>query len=474
MSISQLELQFSDQSGIHTFEEVEDLFRAHGVGLLYIKELALKQDNEKNQIYLVSGGDANSIVNTFDAKVCYRSPSKSTRKRKSRAGDPKVEMLLDFYWLNSDGSAYPAPRARIINYFQFPEARLSGFLSGCQHPPDALRRDHQAAYGKRVLLLGINHDGATFGLVLTEKHDPLTLALPDLKRSKLFPALFEHVIGGKIGKSPRELLIDELSELSGIWHPSVTLRRTDPQPIPFKGNQGAGFTLEALLGVPRNADKAPDKYGFELKTFKPSGRISLMTPTADLGAEGDLSFRDFMDSYGWTGARHSDRKVFNGTFKFHEEKTTRGGDSLVLDLAGFNSSYDALTTDAETASVNLCHAFKKDAVSGWSFQKLLEGWQDKHSSAAYVEYEKRPFTGQSSEHDFEYRFTGRVMACEGTSIWNFIQAIASKTVYYDPGHEIRPQGEPKQRPQWRISVTRSFHAVLDTLYDSVDELNLPA
>jgi hypothetical protein len=203
-------------------------------------------------------------------------------------------MLLNFSWLTKNGIPYRAPHAKIINYFQYPEARFSGFLKSCDGPPDAMRRDRQDLYGKRVLVLGPNDSGETFGLVLTERDDPVVSKFPDFPVSRLFPALHEHIIGAESGRSSRELLIAELTQLSGMWHPSITLKPRASAPIPFRGNQGAGFTLEALLKVARNSDKAPDKHGFELKAFQPSGRISLMTPTADLGFEGKSSFREFI------------------------------------------------------------------------------------------------------------------------------------------------------------------------------------
>ena len=38
----------NDQKGIPTFERLEDLFRSRGVQRFFLKELAEKQDNEKN------------------------------------------------------------------------------------------------------------------------------------------------------------------------------------------------------------------------------------------------------------------------------------------------------------------------------------------------------------------------------------------------------------------------------------------
>lgn len=76
-----------------------------------------------------------------------------------------------------------------------------------------------------------------------------------------------------------------------------------------KGAQGAGFTLEALLGVSANAKQSPDKHGYEIKAHGGS-RISLMTPSPDGGHQGSHSFREFMDRFG------SDGKKGDGSRRF--------------------------------------------------------------------------------------------------------------------------------------------------------------
>ena len=138
---------------------------------------------------------------------------------------------------------------------------------------------------------------------------------------------------------------------------------------------------------------------------------------------------------------------------------------------GFNESHDSLDPRMIEPLVGLINPGTSQVVSGWSFDKLLTGWNGKHASACYVEYEKRAYSGSRTEHDAEYRYTGRIFVCEGTNIWNYLRAIVAKTVYYDPAHEILPTGKTKQRPQWRLSVNQGFSNTLSTLYDKVAELN---
>lgn len=449
-------------SGITDFDQIEALFSDHGVKRLYIKKLATRQDNTKNQIVLASKGDqaGNSIGNIFPATPKIGSPSVSEKKAHSLVGVPKIEYLLDFYWLDASGQAFKAPGTKIINYFQYPEARLSGFFNRCAYRPEALKRKSQADFGTRVLFLGANDLGQVFGLVVTEKDDPVIQELPRFSQSSI-SVLSTHLIGSAL--SPDAALKAELLRHIKVWHPSISLKPAMPDPQPFRGNQGAGFTLEALLGIPRNASKAPDKYGFEIKSFRDGGKISLFTPTADQGAEADLSFRDFMARYGWRGAR-DDRQTFLGPFRYRKPKSPpRCAQTYMLDMPGYGTG----NLVGQGFPVELRDSASGMLLSGWSFEKLLKSWTEKHSQACYVEYEKRRHRG-SDAHDYEYKYTGKVFFCSGTDIWKYYRGIAKDKVIYDPGHEILDKdSRPTVRPQWRVSVNKKFEDTLKILYDRV-------
>lgn len=453
--------------GFDSFQQVEELFQSQGVKQIYVKHLSKKQDNDKNQIYLGKG--IGSITNILPTTLSLRSASESMRKRRSKRGRYKIEAKLDFEWFAADGQRYPSPDAKIIDYFQYPEVRMSGFLTQCVNPPDALRRRNQLRYGKRILILGANPQGKTFGLLLTELEDPLVTTFPILSDLPRIKILRTHILGGTIGSNPRDLLVEELTELSGIWHPSITLKPGDEHPVPFKGNQGAGFTLEALLNVPRNAKKEPDKHGFEIKSFKRGGKISLMTPTADTGQEGDLSFRDFMDKFGWIGKKGDGRIVFNGVHRYQKICASTG---YSLEVLGFEPIDKKFIEETKDITVCLIDPDSELMVSGWTFDKLLNCWSKKHASACYVEYEKRSYAGEGTEHDSEYRYTGKIYLGGGTSIFNYLMSIISKVVFYDAGHEISADGSTHQRPQWRISVTKKLIDSLKELYDEVEELSV--
>ena len=147
-------------AGITDLSELRRLLAAEGVRTAWVKKISPRQDNEKNQIYL--GGGLDGVTNIFPAKIDVRSASQSVAKRAAQPGRPKLEARLDFAWLRRDGTRSPAPGTRIIDYFQYPEVRLSGFRAGCVDAPDALRRERQALYGERWLVMGTAWHGQVF------------------------------------------------------------------------------------------------------------------------------------------------------------------------------------------------------------------------------------------------------------------------------------------------------------------------
>lgn len=457
--------------GVSSFEQLEKLFLDKGVRQIFVKHLPKKQDNEKNQIVLGSKG-ASNLLSLFPAEMRYRGPSSSRRKQKSKAGEPIIEMDLDFRWMYGDGSSFEAPDAKIINYFQYPEARFSGFFSKCKVKPGSLRRKDREKYSNRILILGSNYEtGITYGMALSDLDDPVVNSFPKLLEYGLVPILRTHVIGASFDRAPRDLLLDELKEIAGKWHPGVTLKQLNGPTIPCNDKRGGGLTLEALLNVPANALKEPDKHGYEVKSFKQGGKVSLMTPTADMGEEGRMKFRDFLQAYGWAPVRSgSVSRVFNGAFKYRKTKLCKHiGRTLVLDIHGYDPNVRKFDATEDSVFVTMKDLDDNLLVSGWSMDKLLSSWNDKHAAACYVEYEKRKYQGTDPKYKWEYRYTGKVILGEGTDIWKYLEGIGDHVVCYDPAHDITVKGKTNQRPQWRLQVKRDFETQLSSLYEKVTD-----
>lgn len=443
---------------VATFSQLSTLFERAGVRTLYFKRLAPKQDNEKNQIVL--GTNVTDLTSLFPASLSLRAPSTSELKRKSDLGRPITEGLLNFYWMDEQGNRFHAPNARLIDYFQYPEGRLSGFLKRCKWAPRAIRRRHQAKYGQRVLVMGSNAAGEVTALLLTEKDDPLSTTLSSTGSTDVSNLLEIISISDGAILSPAEELKQKLrSVIAHGWHSSV--RNKAGVIIPFKGNQGAGYTLEALLGVATNASKEPDFLGHEIKSYR-GEKLSIMTPTADGGPEGEMSFRDFMDQYGLPSKKDDGSIRFTGLARAGSVSKGRG---LSLRVEGYDATADVFDVDPARICVQQYADATGDVLSSWSAQKLADAWNAKHASAVYVKAEK----GTDAEGRDQYRFLSPFHVCEGTDVWRLLRAIARGVVYYDPAHSIYQDGVAKVRPQWRISTT-DFTSVLSQLYRQVSEV----
>lgn len=438
-------------SCITTTADLRALLGREGIRTAYIKLLSPKQDNEKNQIYLGSGLDG--VTNLFPATVHSRSASESTGKRNSKAGQPKLEARLDFAWLLDNGRREDAPNTRIIDYFQYPEVRLSGFLNGTKNAPRALRRNDQASYGRRILVLGTAADGKVLGHVLTERDDPIVANFPDLPLAGAAGVLLVLTIDGAPTVAPAEQLQQELAAIvRGGWYSSRIKRGAGI--VPFTGSQGGGYTLEALLGVAANGNKAPDRHGFEIKSFSGS-RISLMTPTPDGGFQGEHSFREFMARWGSPGQKGDGSLRFTGIHRCGEinERTCLG-----LRISGYDRETDRFA-DPERIAVELFHAGTDEIVASWSLEKLANCWNAKHANALYITYESRTGAGGLTE----YRYAAEWVTGKGTDVWKLLRAIDRGLVFYDPADTIYANGRAKVRSQWRINA-RGLPQAMQALY----------
>jgi len=399
---------------------------------VFLKRLA-RNDNEKNQIYL--GPSLDGLAAALGARLGLGSASESAKKPRSAQGVAKLVAHLQWTWIN-DGPDAPAPAAKLIHYFQYPEVRFSGFLSGCPDPPDALRRIRVDNYGDRLLLFGSNGSSVS-GMVIAAPPGESLPDPPGVTSSSLSDCLLELDL-----ENPRDTNA-MIRDLLGIWHPTIRLPKIDGPSIPFDGPQAAGYTLEALLGVPTNSIPGPDHFGSELKTFRFGGRTTLMTPVADRGEEKRLGVRNFLETHGHVGQdNHSLR--FTGTYR--ATQATKGRMLVATGRLGH-----ILTARA----VDLIDIQSRTNLAGWSVSHLGDSWLKKHDSAFYVQYERdRPRN--------RVRFLG-YYRCRHTSPERFLNAIDEGIVVYDPAHTLKA-GQLKVRPQWRISTSRK------TLPDTLERL----
>ena len=425
-----------------SFESIAELLAAFkGVGCdeVLVKPLATNQDNEKNQIYL---GKNMTMASYLPGSVSLRAPSSSAAKHLSNPGKPIVSLQLDFYWLWPGGISSAAPNASIIEYSQYPEVRLSGFSSSGAKSPNALRRDFQERYGRRYLVLGIS-EAKVFGSVVTEVGEPETVREFDYLPSWPLQPLLKVLDSGSNGIDEARL-IDEVQEICGRVHKPQVLKTEAHAPEEIAPiSQAGGWTLEALLGIPRNSRSGPDKYGFEIKSVG-STRTSIITPEPDLGYRAEAGVSAFLAKYGKTAKTDPEKLVFNGLQRCGQPNSTTG---TFLTIENWDFATNSPTGHGQP-NVLLVDKGSEVVVAGWSFAKLASSWTKKHAGALYLEAKKVKLTSGKVQG---YQFGPIGLLGKGTSPLLLLTQIARGQVFLDPGDSKRPDSPAKSRTQWRVN-----------------------
>jgi hypothetical protein len=421
---------------IRSLEGLLDAFRDAGATRVLCKRLA-ENDNSKQQVYLGGSFEALNLL-PFGALV-------------SEAGvaRPNLKAPLDLSWIDEEARIAPAPGAQLILYPDYPEVRLSGFLRSCETAPAALMRHVPADRRKfdnepdgRILFLALHPDrrviafAAAAGSEIAAQFEDYAARVRPIQRG-----VFLDLPIGK--RDARSELIARLKEIHAAgWHDS---RRLNAQHIvqPYKAQNGAGYTLEALFGIVPNSRAMPDFLGWELKACG-RDRVTLMTPEPDSGFYGDHGVEAFVRRFGHDAG--NDKLYFTG---LHRAGVRCKATGQQLTIRGFDEGVGKITS--VDGGVYLVADDGSDSA-GWSFRRLLEHWGRKHAAAAYVPYE-------TSAHPLpQYRYTSPASLGEGTEFVRFLRALIAGAIVYDPGSEVvhastrRPK--TKARSQFRTTKSR--------------------
>lgn len=257
--------------------EITTQLRALGADRAILKVLP-KNANDKNQIYFASS--FSPLYNNFDLSLAERGGSTSQTKDHSVPGSNIPEAVFNqFAWVKRDVTRVKAKNVKVIVYTQYPEARLSGFLSVENTMPQSLSVAYTKANSesKRLLVLGRLPGGACVGMVYLDMPAGLLkeiAGLPRLEKSKVCTVL-------QIDQGGAEKLFGQLARV--VSRPLNGCRLdTSGNTLPFTGTQVCGYTLEHALGIIPNAGKDGDIYGIELKTHT-QVKATLFTPEPDFG-----------------------------------------------------------------------------------------------------------------------------------------------------------------------------------------------
>ena len=432
-----------------TSSSIRSLFRDLGCDVVFRKRLA-PNDNTKNQIYLAA--DLTELALLPSGPPTTRRGSSG---RRSSPGAPIFWAPLNLEWITDTGRA-PAPEAKLIYYPQYPEVRASGLLQGSRGAPNfLLDPQREGRSNGRVLLLGVSSHSDRVHALLLPPEVPATGQLA-VEHVQPYGVLDEWRIRERDGAGPdgpRNLLLHELSRVHDLgWIRSCRLT-AEGRRIDYSAPNGAGFTLEAELGVTPNGHAAPDFMGWEVKqhavrSFRsPSfGQITLFTPEPDGGVYASEGAVEFVRRWGRFRDGATDRMEFTG---IHTVGRIHQTTSLRLELHGLGESRSSLDPDGCVALVSSTD----ELCATWSFAKLLGHWKRKHAAAAFVRSERR--LGESTDELVSYRFGSTVQLCEGATFERLLAGFSSGLIRYDPGlHIDRRPGEPwrpRKRNQFRVS-----------------------
>lgn len=412
---------------------------------MFFKSLS-ENDNSKQQIYL---GGSLEVLTFFPYGIVHA---------ESSLKEPNFKAALELYWVGPE-TVEKARGAQLILYPQYPEVRLSGFLAGCRTAPNVhlrpISRENRKGIDGRIMLFGITADGRTLAHLTPAGSK---LAYEVLLAPCVDTGLFKELpVTGTLTGDSKSLVIKKLREIQEMGPvASMRLDRFGNR-IPYKANNGGGYTLEALLGIKPNGDAAPDYLGWEIKAFSGS-HITVMTPEPDGGFYGENGVGAFVRRYG-RNITDKDQMYFTGRHYYGRADSTT---AMTLGLVGFDIMKGIITDVA--GRIVLTDSNGAEGAS-WSFSHLLTHWNRKHSSAAYVPYSSSPMDTPA------YVYGNPVMFGERTDFSRYLRALAIGLVVFDPGSKIDGVGSKKPKVKAR-SQFRVAKRNVRALYEYFNELDL--
>jgi hypothetical protein len=447
-----------------------------------------KNANDKNQVYFASS--FSSLYNNFDLSLAERGASTSLTKDHSVPGNLIPEAVFNtFSWMKRDGAQIKARNVKVIVYTQYPEARLSGFITVENTMPQSLSVTYTKAHpnSRRLLVLARLPCGACVGIVYLDFPDSLAAevaALPGLEGSRVCKVL-------NIDQGSGEKLFRQLTDI--VNRPMKGCRLDAfGNTLPFTGTQVCGYTLEHALGIIPNSGKDGDLYGIELKTHT-QVKVTLFTPEPDFGLYTE-SFETFMRQYGYEAAggewrvtgihRAGVRCAKSGlTLQVREFRVADPGNpktDWIRDEKGHRKPFPYDPSTSLTSKLGAVEVVLEDdkgnVAAGWSLERLMNNWGVKHNQVVYVSASKNdnPDADEVKQgYDYVVTFAPRVIWCRETSAERLLNAICSGVIYLDPAPKFVPAdpSKNKRRAQWRVN---DITEAIKILYEHTESRDLNA
>jgi hypothetical protein len=404
-------------------------FKSLGAERVFCKRLA-ENDNSKQQIYL---GGSFEVLSFFPHGEITAYPELKT---------PNFKAALDLYWFDEE-TLEKASGTQLILYPTYPEVRLSGFLSGCRIAPSEylhqIPKDQRRGTDGRVLIFGTTKDRHTLAY-LAPANSGLAQELLDKFFNTTHKNLFLELTLPVGSAQNKATVLAALSRIHKAGFHASCRRNKQGELVPYKANNGGGYTLEALLGITPNGKSEPDYLGWEIKSHS-SNRITLMTPEPQGGFYGERGVKEFVERFGHEVA--DGHMYFTGGHSIGKICKSTG---MTLDVRGFDQT--KLQVSDVNGAVRLIDPLGNEAAS-WPFAQLMSHWNCKHTFAAYVKY-----TLQKTH--LAYRYESPVVMGEHTDFTKFLFALCTGVIIFDPGSKVSnartSRSTVKARSQFRVNV----------------------
>lgn len=451
--------------------ELDKLIRIYsdlGCTRLYTKILP-QNANSKNQVYVGGSMEAVNILPINDISIS-KVNTEGSKSAKPKKESQTLWAKIDFSWVSEDGSAHIAPNTKLIVYPQYPEVRMSGFLTGCDDAPQELMGPTTVQSG-RVMFLGVNYQNKKiYGYVAAPESSIITAfnSHSDVRKGKLFQEIsITRYISRKDEKST---LLEELARIHSLDYITSKRLSSSGEITTCNAQNCGGYTLEAELGIIPNGRDEPDYLGYEIKSFTVksfdkigSARVTLMTPEPDRGFYADNGMTDFVHKYGYPDMKGvPDRLNFGG---IHKYGLTTKITQLKTELLGYDKDKNKIS-DVSSGMIGLID-HQGNLAAGWSFVKLIEHWAKKHNKAAYIPNMK----GFKNEL-LAYKYSNKVILGHSTDFSLFLKQMIHGNIYLDPAlkiENISSNPKTKARNQFRINS-----GGIPNLYNESETIDLSA
>ena len=321
--------------------------------------------------------------------------------------------------------------------------------------------EKQGRYSGRWLIVGVKQGTMNYGFLATPESKVANQLQETfiLETSSAFSELVSKDKEIK-GLSAKEALVREIRDVWQTgWISGQSLSRLEGL-NPYHNLNAGGYTIEAALGIYRNGDAEPDKYGWEIKHYT-RNVTTLMDDSPNGGFYNLNGIAPFIRRYGYPDRNGvPDRLNFGGSHKFGMRHALTG---LTMIIDGYDRSTNSIIK--ADGCIKLLADNGEEAAS-WTFEKLMEHWQNKHARTVFVSCKARK---TPSGKEFSY---GPILEFgEGANFTNLLKAYHQQFVYYDPGLKLENASQPAARIKARHGM-RVKHRHLESLYDTFEMTDL--